>query len=88
MQVTMGVCGRDHSSSPLRGYLMASQGSCDIFMVYLIEAFAGRIFLALHEEMLRNAAVPGARGVVQPEGENAHPEAGPSKLALASFLGQ
>lgn len=31
------------------GYLMASQGSRDIFTVYLIEEFAGRMFLALHE---------------------------------------
>lgn len=31
------------------GYLMAPQGSGDIFTVYLIEEFAERMFLALHE---------------------------------------
>lgn len=34
---------------PSRGYLMAPPGSHDIFTVYLIEEFAGRMFLALHE---------------------------------------
>lgn len=29
--------------------LMAPPGSCDILMVYLIEEFAGRKFLSLHE---------------------------------------
>jgi len=29
--------------------LIAPSGSCDILMVYLIEEFAGRKFLSLHE---------------------------------------
>lgn len=34
---------------PPQSYLMAPPGSRDIFTVYLIKEFAGRMFLALHE---------------------------------------
>lgn len=34
---------------PSRGYVMVPLGSPDIFTVYLIEEFAGRMFLALRE---------------------------------------